>query len=65
MALGNLQNDWSFARRFVRTSLSTKMMITLFGGTATHDADGFRKPEVMTVKMGKDSMSWVLLLMSH
>jgi hypothetical protein len=51
MALGDLQNDWSFARRFVRTNLSTKMMIALFGSTATHDADGFREPEVKSVKM--------------
>jgi hypothetical protein len=51
MAFGDLQNDWSFARRFVRTSLSTKMMIALFGNTTTHDADGFRKPEVMSFKM--------------
>jgi hypothetical protein len=57
MTLRDLQDDRSFARRFIRTGLSAKMVIALFGNTATHEADGLRKPTVISIKTEHGSMS--------
>lgn len=65
MALRDFQNNRTFARRFVRTSLSTKMKITLLGSTTTHEADSLRKPVVTTVNIEYGLMSIILLLVSH
>jgi len=51
MALRNFKNDWPFARCFVRTSLSTEMMVTLLGIAATHQANNLREPIDIPVKL--------------
>jgi hypothetical protein len=57
MPFGDLQNNRSFARRFICTFLSTKMEITLLRSTATQEADCFRESGFMTVNIQYSSMS--------